>query len=196
MEFLVAYASTDGMTAEIAQRIGQRLRAADHVVEISEIAQLPRDFDIAHFDAVLIGASVHAHGYQHRVRRFVVPRLPALRAKPTAFFSVCMAIASKDPGERAEAEEIPERWAERLGWAPQAIEVIAGAVRFTRYGFLRKAVMLAIARREMTGPVDPTRDYILTDWQQVDAFANTFAELAQARVARMRGVLRVAPPPG
>lgn len=193
MEFLIAYASTDGMTAEIAQRIGLRLREAGHLAEISDVAQLDPTFDVARFDAVLVGGSIHAHGYQHRLRRFVVRHLPVLRGKPTAFFSVCLAIASKDPSERSEAEEIPQRWTHQLGWAPQAIEVIAGAVRFSRYGFLRKLVMLAIARRQMVGPVDSTHDYVLTDWQQVDAFAKTFAELAQARIGRVRGMAPTPP---
>lgn len=187
MNFLVAYATTDGQTADIAARIGERLREAGHLVEVTDIAALPQSLDAAEFDAVLIGGSLHAQGYQRRVRQFVTRQLPALQTRPSAFFSVCLATASKRPAERAEAELIPRRFVENLKWQPDAIEVIAGALRFSRYGLLRRLIMKAIAQREMAGAVDANRDHVLTDWSQVDAFATTFAELVAARTSARTG---------
>ncbi len=181
MNFLVAYGTTDGQTGDVATRIGERLQAAGHVVEVADIAALPPGMDASDFDAILIGGSLHAQGYQHRVRQFVTRQLPALQTRPSAFFSVCLATASKRPSERAEAEAIARRFVEKLNWQPDAIEVIAGALRWSRYGLLRRLIMKAIAQREMAGPVDVSRDQVLTDWAQVDTFAMTFAELADAR---------------
>ena len=183
MDFLVTYATTDGLTGEIADRIGLRLMQSGHRATVSDLRDLPRDYSMSRFDGIIVGASLHP-GYQRRVRRFVTRQIAALRSRPSAFFSVCLAVASKFPRERAEALAIPRRFVAELRWAPDAIEVIAGALRFSRYGFLRRRYMMAMARSELDEAIDPRRDYCFTDWSQVDAFAASFEQLAMMRAAR------------
>src|SRR5262245_50777473 len=75
MKVLIAYGSTDGMTARIAERMAQTLRGAGHTVEV---ARTPAGVDPAGFDAVLVGGSVHAGGFQRSMRRFVRRHLQTL----------------------------------------------------------------------------------------------------------------------
>src|SRR5687767_13626112 len=103
MKLLIAYGTTDGMTARIALRMAQELRGAGHEVEVVCTGVAPADLDLAGFDGVLIGASLHAGGYQRSTRRFVRRHLEALRQKPSGFFSVCMAIASRDQASKDAA---------------------------------------------------------------------------------------------
>ena len=187
MDVLIAFATTVGMTCDISERIGARLQEGGHHVRVAEIAELPRKLDVAQYDAVLVGGSVHTHGYQRRLHRFVARHLGVLQTRPSAFFSVCLSIASKSAAERAEAETTAQQWLQRLGWTPDAVEVIAGALRFSHYGLVRRIVMLSMARRMIGEHVESTRDYRLTDWQQVDEFARTFGGLALARAARAPG---------
>lgn len=173
MKLLIAYATTDGMTARIAERMAEAARATGSTADVVDTAALPRGFDPSRYDAILVGASLHGQGYQPAATHFIRHYPQALRSRPSGFFSVCLAVASGNPDERAAARRIAEQFPVRLGWKPDAVEVFAGALMFSRYGFWRRWVMRTIAKREM-GAVDTTRDTILTDWDAVDRFAREF----------------------
>jgi len=177
MKLLVVYATTDGMTARIAERIGEALRAAGSSADVLNAAALPNGFDPSRYDGILVGASMHAQGYQRAATRFVRRHGEALRARPSGFFSVCLSILSTNPEERAESRRLAQEFPAKLGWKPDIIEIIAGALTFSRYGFLRRMAMKAIAKREM-GSVDATRDTVFTNWDDVDRFARSFLRVA------------------
>jgi menaquinone-dependent protoporphyrinogen oxidase len=177
MKLLVAYATTDGMTARIAERIADSARTSGWQAEVIDTKAIPDHFQAGAYDAILLGASMHAQGYQRAAKRFVRRYREALRAHPCGFFSVCLSIASKNAEEREASRRIAERFGESLGWEPDAIEIIAGALTFSRYGFLRRTAMKYIARKEM-GSVDATRDTVYTDWAAVDRFAREFVARA------------------
>jgi menaquinone-dependent protoporphyrinogen oxidase len=173
MKVLIVYGTTDGMTARIAERMAQTLCRGAHAVEVVSAAVPPAGLDPGAFDAILVGASLHAGGYQRAARRFVKQHLAALHKAKSAFFSVCLAIASKDPNEREAAWSVARALPARLGWMADDIAVFAGALMFSRYGFWRRFAMTRIARKEL-GDVDPTRDHVFTDWEAVDRFALDF----------------------
>ena len=173
MNLLIAYATTDGMTETISERLAASVRASGHDVKALDLRSAPATFTLSEFDAVLIGASVHAGGYQRSVKRFIHAHLPTLNAKASAFFSVCMAQASKHEDERAEGLQIAQQFVAGLGWRPLLVQPIAGALRFSRYGWLRSIVMRRIARKEQPG-IDATRDHVYTDWSQVDLLLSSF----------------------
>ncbi len=183
MKLLVAYATTDGMTARIAERVAEVARAAGCDAELLDTKATPRAFEARAYDGILLGASMHARGYQQAAKRFVRRQGEALRSRPSGFFSVCLSIASKNPEEQRESCRIAERFCERLGWKPDRIEVIAGALMFSRYGFLRRAAMKYIATKEM-GSVDTTRDTVYTDWAAVESFARDFVGWVGERSAK------------
>jgi len=182
MNLLVAYATTDGMTARIAEAIAAAAREAGARATVVDAATAPDDLDLSPFDGCLVGASLHAQGYQRAARRFVRRHLNALNGKPSAFFSVCLAVASKNPEERVAARTLAKAFPAKLGWTPASVEVVAGALAFSRYGFLRRAAMKRIARKEM-GDVDTTRDTVFTDWSAVRQIARGFVARVAAREA-------------
>lgn len=190
MKVLIAYGTTDGQTERIARRISVRLTEAGHDVVLSDIRSLGVRTDCRAFDAVIVGGSLHAQGYQRRVKRFIRENLAALHSRPTAFISVCLAVVSRRPEERKAAEAIPRRFVAMQGWTPGEIVVFAGALAFTRYGFLRRFFMKRIAAKELGEPVDPTCDREFTDWAHVDAFAAGFAR----RIERRRRAVAVLHP--
>lgn len=180
MKLLIAYATTDGMTSRIAQRMAQTLRGEGHEAEVIDTASAPAGLEPRRYDGVLLGASLHAGGFQRSAKRFVGKHLGALRWTTSGFFSVCLAIASKRPEEREAARKIARAFPSRLGWTPDVIEVIAGALAFSRYGLLRRLAMQRIARAELGGDIDASRDHVYTDWAAVDRFALAFARRAGA----------------
>jgi menaquinone-dependent protoporphyrinogen oxidase len=180
MRLLVAFATTDGMTGLIAERISERIRLLGHSADLVNCRTLPSDFDPSRYDGFILGGSVHVGGYQHSLKRFISRYRENIVSKPNLFFSVCMAIASKNESEHVEAKRTAERFPRMLGWIPDRVEVFAGALMFSRYGMFRKPVMRAIAKKEMGEELDPSRDYIFTDWEAVDALVPRFLKRSAA----------------
>lgn len=178
MDFLIVYGTTDGQTAAVAERIADAVQRLGHTAACFDAGQVPSELEPRTFDAILVGASLHAQGYQRRISKFIRRNRDALRSRPSAFFSVCLAIASRGDGSRTAAMKIPRQFVERLGWRPDTIEVIAGAFRFSRYGFVRGAIMRRVASKEL-GKFDPHQDTELTDWPAVERFAMRFIQQAE-----------------
>lgn len=179
MRFLVVYGTTDGQTAAIAERIARTFEVRGHEVECRDVDTVEYGFSARAYDAIVVGGSIHLGKYQRGVTRFIRRHRVDLRWCPSAFFSVCMAIESKSEKDRAEAQAIPRNYVEHLGWHPDTVEVIAGALKFSEYGFFRRVAMKSISEKEMGTDIDTSRDYEFTDWNQVDRFARAFAGYAE-----------------
>jgi menaquinone-dependent protoporphyrinogen oxidase len=172
---LVVYATRDGQTRKIAERIANVLRVRPHVVELLDAARAPRDMDLSRFQAVFVGSSVHAGGYLRPVVRFVQSHRAQLERLPTLFFSVGLAILSKINDGRAQTMRLVDRLVAETGWRPRRIELVAGALPYTRYNFLIRFMMRRIVKTE-GGDTDTSRDYEYTDWAAVDRFAAEFVD--------------------
>jgi menaquinone-dependent protoporphyrinogen oxidase len=103
---LIAYGTTEGQTAKIAQRLAEALRARGCVADVRDVARLPADFSLVESDAVLVGASMHVGGYQRAIRDFVARYQAALMRVPSAFFSVSLTEAYPDRRERAAQQPL------------------------------------------------------------------------------------------
>ncbi|MFC6734019.1 MULTISPECIES: menaquinone-dependent protoporphyrinogen IX dehydrogenase [unclassified Haladaptatus] len=178
----VIYGTKEGQTEKIATYIGNRLRAAGHEVTLSNVASLPRNTSFTGVDGVLVGSSVHYGRHSRAMRRFVASNRETLLGLPTGFFQVCLASSRTDPESRAEAQSYLDEFVAGTGWQPDRITSFAGALAYTRYGFLKRLMMKRIAR-ETTGDVDTARDYEYTDWNAVDEFATDFATLVESNLA-------------
>ena len=177
---LIIYGTTDGHTRKVAHRMADMVAELGIRVTTRE-AKKARDVRADAYDAVIITASLHARGYQHGVTRWIEANVDALRTRPTAFVSVCLAILEKDPVARHEANAIAERFVMQHSWRPNEIQVVAGALAYTRYGWLKKLIMRRIAA-QAGGDTDTTRDHEYTDWDALEGFVHGFArqfELAE-----------------
>ena len=104
----------------------------------------------------------------------------ALNRVPSAFFSVSLSAASKNQGEVEAAGRLARAFPEARGWSPGFIESVAGRLAYREYGFFIRFVMKRIARKE-GAPTDTSRDYDLTNWEQVETLARRFAASIHAR---------------
>lgn len=118
------------------------------------------------FDAAIIGASVHAGQYQSSVEHYVQEHKKTLNSIPSMFVSVSLTAASNEPKSWQELEEQTEEFLDKTGWAPDHIEQVAGALRYSKYNFLKKFIMRMIAQKS-GGSTDTSEDHEYTDWNRV-----------------------------
>jgi menaquinone-dependent protoporphyrinogen oxidase len=71
------------------------------------------------------------------------------------------------------------------GWHPAQVALFAGALPYTRYGFLKRHLMKKIAG-DKPGSLgtDTSRDYVYTDWNEVSRFTEDFLERLPSRTPR------------
>jgi menaquinone-dependent protoporphyrinogen oxidase len=172
---LVVYGSHDGQTRKIAEWIATVIRARGHLVELLDAADPSQDRDLSRFQAILIGSPIRAQGYLRPVVRFIRSHRTTLDTLPTLFFSVGLALVSKVDDGRAQTMRVVEKLVAETGWRPRRVELVAGALVYTRYNFLVRFVMRRISRKE-GGDTDTSRDYEYTDWSAVERFAVEFLE--------------------
>ena len=97
--------------------------------------------------------------------------------EPTAFVSVCLGILQKDPKVEEELGAIIGRFLTATGWQPTIIKKVAGALLYRQYGLIKRWMMKRIVAKA-GGDIDTSRDYEYTDWDDLRAFAKTFAAAA------------------
>ena len=179
--FLVLYGTGEGQTAKVASRIADRIEHRGHEATPVDIEELPAEFSLTEFDAVLVGSSIHVGTHNQHIREFLRENREELATRPTAFFQLSLSSAVDDPDRRAEAADYVDTLLDESNWHPDRIGLFGGALRYSKYGFLKRLMMKRIAR-EATGDVDTSQDFEYTNWPEVDAFANDFAAFVEDRL--------------
>jgi menaquinone-dependent protoporphyrinogen oxidase len=182
-EVPVFFATTEGQTRRIAERLVSVLH--DRGLDSRAIDMAGPDaaaIDWTRIRGVLVGASLHAGKHQRAADRFVRTHAVHLNGVPSAFFSVSLSAASKNPAEVEAAEQLARAFPEGRGWRPGIVVSLAGRLAYREYGFFIRFVMKRIARKE-GAPTDTSRDYELTNWDQVETLARRLATSIHARTA-------------
>jgi menaquinone-dependent protoporphyrinogen oxidase len=178
----VLFASTEGQTALIAIRLAAVLH--EHGLDAEAIDVSTPDAETLDWSRVrgaLVGASLHMGHHQKSAGRFVDRHAAQLNTVPSAFFSVSLAAASKNPEEVVEAERIAHAFPSDHGWKPSFILSIAGRLAYREYNVLIRFIIKRIARKE-GGPTDTSRDHELTNWDEVDRLGHLMATAIHERV--------------
>ena len=171
---LILYATIEGQTGRIAERIARSLRDSGHSVE-TQPAQAARDrVDPANYDGVIVGASIHYGHHPAYLRALVHDHRSALEARPSAFFSVSLSAGGRNP-KPAAARRYIEKFLRRTDWRPEQAVSFAGALQFSKYGAFKRLLMIVFVGL-VGGDTDTSRDYEYTDWDEVDRFARSFAQ--------------------
>ena len=181
---LIAFGTTDGHTATIATFMGSVLRDAGSRVEVIRVGVGRADPDPDNYSAVIVAGSLHAGGYQRPLRRWVQRHAAALNHKPTVMISVCLGILQKDPKVWAELDARVNLFIKQTGWQPSVVKIVAGALPYTRYGWLTRWIMRRMTRKAGV-ETDPTRDYVYTDWEDLRLFAEGVLRRPAVRAATM-----------
>jgi len=172
-QILVIYGTTEGHTLKVATAMARTLRAEGADVDLVNAAARGQDPRPDAYASVIVAASVHAGSYQAPVRRWVKAHAEALRARPTAFVSVCLAVLQRSPKVDEQLALTLRRFYDGTGWEPTESKIVAGALPYTRYGWLKRWLMRRIVAKAK-GDTDTSRDYEYTDWDDLAAFTAKF----------------------
>lgn len=188
LEVPVFYATTEGQTARIAEFLAAALRQHGLESEALEVTSPEAErVDWSRVQGALLGASLHRGRHQSEAASFARAHRVALNARPSAFFSVSLSAASSNPAEREEVRALARRFADVAHWRPAEIACLAGALAYTRYGWLKRMIMRRIARKE-GGPTDTSQDHELTDWDDVARLAERMAARIEASMTHAGGI--------
>jgi menaquinone-dependent protoporphyrinogen oxidase len=170
---LIAYATTEGHTARIAERIAQTLRHRGHAVETCRTTDRGPPLQPQRYDGVIVGASIHYGRHPGHLRSLVRLHHGALESRPSAFFSV--SLSAGGPGAKpAAARRYLEFFLRQTGWNPDLTATFAGALQFSKYGSFKRLLVLVFVGLA-GGDTDTSRDYEYTDWDDVNRFSEAFA---------------------
>jgi menaquinone-dependent protoporphyrinogen oxidase len=166
----IAYATTEGQTAEIAEYIADVIRGHGHDVDAVDIKH-SGDSVPPGYGGVIVGASIHLGKHDKHASDYVRRNRAVLEQVPSALFSV--SLAAHD--DIQEAEGYVAKFENETGWRPDRIALFGGALRYTQYGFLKRRLMKKIAG-DKPGDLgtDTSRDYVYTEWDGVKRFAEDF----------------------
>ena len=160
---LIVYASVEGHTERIAQRIAELLRQRGSRVDVMPAAAA---LELSPLAGLIVGASVHYGRHPASLARLLRQEASNLKAAKSAFFSVSL----------GAKQHYATRFLRSTGWQPQLTAVFPGALQYSKYGPIKRRVVQAFA---MVGghDTDTSRDYDYTDWKAVERFASAFAAL-------------------
>lgn len=164
-KMLIVYASRYGQAEKIARRIA-RVAGDARVVAIAEADAVP----LEDYDSLLVIASVYFGRHDRRLEEWVTRNLAVISTMQAAFVSV----------SGGANEECVHEFSRRTGWVPEIYATFKGGQPFTKYGFLLKLMMWAIARKN-GARLNMHTDYEFTDWNSVERLARDFAAYAASK---------------
>ncbi|MGB7344621.1 MAG: flavodoxin domain-containing protein [Pirellulaceae bacterium] len=175
MRAIVIYATSEGQTEQIARRIADTMSQSGVPTDTFDITQTNVEgVNVDSYQAVVLGSSLHFGQHDPRIANCIEENQRFLKMIPTAFFSVSLGIVSEHAKDRHEAEWLATEFLQQQRFEPSMKISLAGALRYSRYGWLTKHLMHWIAKKSGQ-ETDTHHDYEYTDWAAVEDFAARFA---------------------
>lgn len=156
-KILVAYASKMGATAEIAEAIGNDLRAYGHDVDVLDVAHV---HTVEPYDAVVLGSAIYARRWRRSAVSFLRHNVDALRGRQVWLFHSGPVGPDKD--EQQDMPHAVRHLAHEIGATP-AVTFSGRLEQATAKGFL--------ARHLATGTLAGDA----RDWARIHAWATDIA---------------------
>ncbi len=172
---LILYATSEGQTAKISAEIVNTLRELGYGATRKDLETWPGIYDVADFDAVIVGASVHFHQYPKEIVAWIERNLETLKSKPSAFYSVSMTGGQVDDDGRERMDDYLTKLFQKTDWYPDLTGSFAGAMRYSELRGAQQRVGQFVSWRT-GGATDITQDNEYTDWANVRDFSATFAD--------------------
>lgn len=176
----VLFATREGHTRRIADYLVNRFRSRAVSAEALDVGELPEEFNLGQYAAVVLAAPVHLGEHEPQMVTFVRDNRDLLERMPSGFLSVSLSEAgaegiARSAEQRQQAENDVrvqlDRFYQETGFSPTRELPVAGALAYTKYGAVVRLMMKQIAKQS-GGPTDTSRDYEFTDWRGLDAFVD------------------------
>jgi menaquinone-dependent protoporphyrinogen oxidase len=180
----VLYATREGHTRRVAERVAEELRARGLDVECKNLREDAAAINPNDYSAVVLAASVHQGTHEREMVKFVKKHRDELARLVTALLSVTLSEAGAEMSctttEKracfsADVQKVIDKFFEDTGWRSARVKPVAGALLYSKYNPLVRFAMKRIAK-EAGGATDTSRDYEYTDWVGLDRFVDELAD--------------------
>jgi menaquinone-dependent protoporphyrinogen oxidase len=180
MRIAIFFATREGHTSKIANRIADDLRAKGVAVDVVNVRKPIPPPNWSMYATAFVAASVHGERHEREMIEFARRYRDDLRRIGAVFMSVSMseagaedmhASAARRAQSAADAQRMIDVFIKQTGWKPERYLPVAGALLYRQYNFLVRFVMKQISKKN-GGPTDTSRDYEFTDWRGVDRFVD------------------------
>jgi len=162
---LVAYATRNGSTAEIAQAVGRELEKSGAAVTVADMKTIG---SLVGHTAVILGGPLYMGRMEKTVRLFVAKFLAQLAEVPVAAFAV--GLAPKDPR--------PEAVGFAMESLKKAVSPLSPISTVLFAGRLDPSTLNFLMRRFMAMAKIPSGDF--RDWDAIAAWARGLTEKMQS----------------
>lgn len=170
---LIAYASVQGQTRRIAERIAAVLQRHGIDTELVPAARLTGR-DPRNYRAVVAGSSVRYGKHDRRLVRWLERHAGALSQMPNAFFSVNL--VARDPASRSpETNSHVAKCLAAMKFRPAVVAVFPGKVDYPSWTWWQRLMIRAIMNKT-GGPSRGDEVIEYTDFDEVDRFAESLTE--------------------
>jgi menaquinone-dependent protoporphyrinogen oxidase len=164
---LIAYASKHGTTAEIARRIGERIREHGVNVEVDPVRDVK---NLCRYDAIILGTAIYFGRWKSEAVKFIKKHRHEFSQKPLWIF-LSGPTGEGDPEALVEGLKYPPSMEDLIGDIhPKEIAVFHGALDVDKLGFFEKFIV-----KKVKAPVGDFRD-----WEAIDDWARAIAEQISA----------------
>ena len=173
---LLCYATRDGQSRRIAQRIAARLAEGGIAASPHDLAvALPAPADLAAARLVVVVAAVRYGRHLPEAERFLAACHAATELAPLVFVSVNLT-ARKPGNDTAAGNRYLRKSIARHRLRPALAAAVAGRLDYPRYGWLDRQ-MIRLIMKLTGGPTDPRSCREFTEWSAVDGIAARIADL-------------------
>jgi len=173
MNFLIAYASTEGQTQKIAKFIAETLSDGGHQARVHNVSDPSGGLSVSDFDKVIVAGSVHSGSHQSDLQLFVFANRERLDNVPGMLVSVSLAAAFPDTAE--EARGYVGAFLEAAQWKPAQMVLVAGAVKPGMYDWFQQSALLEGDLSAHVGEdLQGTKEF--TDWDSLKQNVTAFAD--------------------
>jgi len=186
----IFYATREGQTRKVAERIGHALEAHGVEAHLYDVRDSPGPIDWTRYSMVWVAGSVHAGHHEREIVRFARRYREELRGRRAVFVSVTLSEAGAEdihaPSERRkqcarDARRMIDAFVKQTGWKPACSFPVAGALAYTRYNWLIRRIMARIARQQGAS-TDTSVDHEFTNWPLLERYVADV--VAVTRVSR------------
>lgn len=176
----VYYASHDGQTRKIVDRLAEHLGARGVGVTLTDLMHVPTPAADPEANLVLVATAIRYGVHLKPARLFLAGAKASLPASRLGVLSVNL--TARKPGRQtADGNVYLRKWLQRLELTPAFAAAVAGRLDYPAYRWLDRQMIRAI----MTitgGPTDPKTVVEYTDWAEVEALADQLTALVGGAV--------------
>jgi len=185
MRAAVFFATREGQSQRVAERVASDLRARDIDTDVVDVKHVHGEFEWHEYDVAFVVASVHAGHHEKEMIEFVRRSKGELERLHAPFLSLTLSEAGAElpnnppqvrEAAHADAQRMIGDFARETGWRPEHALTVAGALAYSKYNFFVKWIMKRIAHKAgFDGPTN--RDYEFTNWPSVDRFVEKCSQM-------------------